>query len=129
MEDIKLTENLSLAPLKPVRLKGLKIAVACMLGMMMGFLLATFISLVVNPGDWVALAVAIYLVVFVLIIGGAASVLIMMTSVIGIIISVKKRSAGCDKGTTIYFIIFTVLPVVIVGVFVVATLILGNLIA
>ena len=45
MEDIKLTENLSLAPLKPVRLKGLKIAVACMLGMMMGFCLQHLLAL------------------------------------------------------------------------------------
>ena len=93
-----------------------------------GFLLATFISLVVNPGDWVALAVAIYLVVFVLIIGGAASLLIMITSIAGIIISVKKRYAGCDKRTTVYFIVFTALPLVIEGVFVLATLAYGALI-
>ena len=107
MEDIKLDEKLDLSPQKPIRLKGLKIAVACMLGILIGFLLATFISLVVNPGDWQALAVAIYLAIFVLIIGGAASVIIMITSVAGIIISVKKRYAGCDKRTTVYFIVFT----------------------
>ena len=126
MEEIKKDEGLDLTPdKKPIKLTALKIITALLYGIVTAFLLVMFINLTAEDGEWAGLAYAVYLIVVVLYMGGVGNFITMVTSIVGIIISVKKRSKGCSKKTTKFFVTFAILPVVTEAVFFLAPMLLS----
>ena len=100
-------------PPKTPTFKVLKIITAVFYGLVVAFLIATFIDAILSydpTNSWSGLGFAVYLVVVILVIGSCANFVPTVLAVIGIILSVKKRSQGCPKSTTTFFIVFAILP-------------------
>lgn len=119
-DNVNLDSNLDLSrpeendalPKKP-KFTVLKIITAVFYALIVLFFVATFIDTVLSydpNAQFTGLGFAVYLIVIVVYIGSIANAVPTILSVIGIILSVKKRSKGCPVSTTVFFIVFAILP-------------------
>lgn len=90
-------------------LKAFKITYLIIYSLLTLFLILTYIDVMVNPSDMQNLGIALYLVIFVLIIGGIGYAVSLIFAVTGLVISIKKK---VKKSTLAFYIVATALPVV-----------------
>ena len=75
------------------------------------FLGYTFIDILVNPGSNQGLSFAFWYALVFIIIGSGGYIISMICPIIGVILTLVKRPQGLRVGQLVYFIIFTVLPI------------------
>ena len=101
---------------KEIKLKALKIISVVCYAIVSAFLVYLLLSVVINPGTNYNLAVGVCLI-FGLVFGGIGYLVTLIPTIIGLIISIVKREKGCTKKTRVFFIIFTILPFISEGLF------------
>lgn len=112
-----LNEGMVLEPtaekkLEPVKtLKGLRIAVSILIALASVFWIWMLIEAATAEGEGAGLGAAVMLVLFI-VYGAVSYAVLLITSVVGLIISASKKQEY-KKGTVRFFIVFTVLPVVL----------------
>ena len=110
LENNVLNNEQTIEPVKNNKLlKAFKITYLIIYSLLTLFLILTYIDVMVNPSDMQNLGIALYLVIFVLIIGGIGYAVSLIFAVTGLVISIKKK---VKKSTLAFYIVATVLPVV-----------------
>ncbi len=108
--------------------KALKIISALLYFLMTAFLTVILIDIILNPGDLPGLGIALFLIIFVLIIGSIGYGITVILSIVGAILSAKRMPLGGRKSNLIFFTVFSILPVVTEGLFVLTSIILSRVI-
>lgn len=108
--------------------KALKIISALVYFLMTAFLAIVLVDIILNPGDLPGLGFALFLIIFVLIIGSIGYAITLILSVIGSVLAAKSLPLGGKKSTLVFFIVFSILPVVTEGLFVLISIILPKVI-
>ena len=103
-----------------------KIITAILYTVLAIMLIGSFLESVVfvdKNEPYVGVGIALYLVIFVIIFGGAGAILTLLMSFIGLIVGLNKKKKGflVSKGTIVYFIVFMILPIITVLMIGIAT--------
>lgn len=107
-------ENKEAIGLKP-QLKSvltLKVILIVFTALVLGYYLLTYFSMIfpdIGNTEY-GLALAVWLIVFVLIIGSACSLVALLLGIAGLIISIKGKGRKNRKGNIVVFSIFMALP-------------------
>ena len=79
-----------------------------------------------NTIDLSGLGLALYLIIVIILIGGAGYLLNTILSIVGLIISLSKRKDGVGNGTIIYFVVFIALPIITEALLILLTINYSN---
>ncbi len=125
-------------PITPIKKKNtllivLQVIVAVLFVGLTAFLVGGLINEINTPPantentiDLSGLGLALYLIIVIILIGGAGYLLNTILSIVGLIISLSKRKDGVGKGTIIYFIIFIALPIITEALLILLTINYSN---
>ena len=146
MENLNIKENIDEVNIKVLKiekaLKILKVITAIMYSLVTLFLLITFFDTVfsaypsedlsqsANEGVNIVLgkdfSIAMYIALVLIIIGGISYLITLIPTIIGFIISAVNIKKGVKKSNMIYFLVFTLLPVITEAVLLIASFIIKN---